>query len=110
MLRSISFWFSGICQPATAAGSARMTCSAPAQAARSSKVSTEVLQFSAGIREIAAADAGGVVHSVSGGGVLPGDGDVDVDAQHAGEQGGGQFGGELGTARWSVPGRAGCRG
>jgi hypothetical protein len=27
--------------------------------------------------------------------VLPGDGDVDVDAEHAGEKGGGQFGGEL---------------
>jgi hypothetical protein len=27
--------------------------------------------------------------------VLPGDGDVDVDAEHAGEQGGGQLGGEL---------------
>jgi hypothetical protein len=26
---------------------------------------------------------------------LPGDGDVDVDAEHAGEQGGGEFGGEL---------------
>jgi hypothetical protein len=27
--------------------------------------------------------------------VLPGDGGFDVDAEHAGEQGGGQFGGEL---------------
>jgi hypothetical protein len=30
-----------------------------------------------------------------GGGVLPGDGDVDVESEHAGEQGGGKFGGEL---------------
>src|SRR6266566_146931 len=43
----------------------------------------------------AAADVGGVGHPVAAGGVLPGNGDVDVDAEHAGEQGGGQFGGEL---------------
>src|SRR6266567_299589 len=41
------------------------------------------------------ADVGGVTHPVAGGGALPGDGDVDVDAEHAGEQGGGEFGGEL---------------
>src|SRR5712691_5999631 len=104
MLTSISFWFSGICESATAAGSARMTCSAPAQAARSSKVSTEVLQLCAGIGEIAAADVGGIAHPVAGGGALPGDGDVDVDAGHAGEDGGGEFGGELeqgGGAGWA---------
>ena len=42
-----------------------------------------------------AADVGGVGHPVSGGGVLPGDGDVDVDAEHPGEDGCGEFGGEL---------------
>src|SRR6266702_6262830 len=44
---------------------------------------------------LAAADVGGVGHPVAGGGALPGDGDVDVDAEYAGEQGGGEFGGEL---------------
>src|SRR6266699_3363032 len=44
---------------------------------------------------LAAADVGGVGHPVAGGGALPSDGDVDVDAEHAGEQGGGEFGGEL---------------
>ena len=44
---------------------------------------------------LAAADVGGVAGPVAGGGALPGDGDVDVDAEHAGEDGGGEFGGEL---------------
>ena len=43
----------------------------------------------------AAADVGGVGGPVSGGGVLPGDGDADVDAEHPGEDGCGKFGGEL---------------
>jgi hypothetical protein len=42
-----------------------------------------------------AADVGGVDYPVAIGGVLPGDGDVDVDAEHAGEDGGGDLGGEL---------------
>src|SRR5512135_3716046 len=53
---------------------------------------------------LAAADVGGIGHPVAGGGVLPGDGDVDVDAEQAGEQGGGEFGSELeqgGGAGWS---------
>ena len=53
---------------------------------------------------LAAADVGGVAHPVAGGGALPGDGDVDVDAGHAGQDGGGEFGGELkqgGGAGWS---------
>src|SRR6266568_952129 len=53
---------------------------------------------------LAAADVGGVGHPVAGGGALPGDGDVDVDAEHAGEDGGGEFGGELeqgGGAGWA---------
>jgi hypothetical protein len=37
----------------------------------------------------AAADVGGVVDPVTGGDVLPGDGDFDVDAEHAGQDGGG---------------------
>jgi hypothetical protein len=44
---------------------------------------------------VAAADVGGVGHPVASGGMLPGDSDVDVDAEHAGEQRGWQFGGEL---------------
>jgi len=43
----------------------------------------------------AVADVGGVGGPVSGGGTLPGDGDADVDAEHPGEDGGGQVGGEL---------------
>ena len=43
----------------------------------------------------AVADVGGVGHPVSGAGVLPGDRDLDVDAEQAGEDRGGQFGGEL---------------
>src|SRR6266704_3869154 len=53
---------------------------------------------------LAAADVGGIAHPVAGGGALPGDGDVDVDAEHAGEDGGGEFSGELeqgGGAGWS---------
>src|SRR6266702_3802997 len=53
---------------------------------------------------LAAADVGGVGHPVACGGALPGDGDVDVDAEHAGEDGGGEFGGELeqgGGAGWA---------
>ena len=42
-----------------------------------------------------AADFGGVVGPVACGGALPGHGDGDVDAEHAGEDGGGQVGGEL---------------
>src|SRR6266568_9084929 len=44
---------------------------------------------------VAAADFGGVGGPVSGGGALPGDGDRDMDAEHPGEHGGGQVGGEL---------------
>jgi hypothetical protein len=43
----------------------------------------------------AVADVGGVGGPVSGGGALPGDGDAVVDAEQAGEDGGGQVGGEL---------------
>lgn len=43
---------------------------------------------------VSAADVGGVGHPVAGGGALPLDGDADVDAEHAGEDGRGQFGGE----------------
>ena len=43
----------------------------------------------------AAADVGGAGGPVPGGGSLPGDGDGDVDAEHPGEDGGGQVGGEL---------------
>src|ERR1035441_8635461 len=43
----------------------------------------------------APADLGCVSGPVAGGGALPGDGDADVDAEHAGEDGGGQVGGEL---------------
>jgi hypothetical protein len=46
-------------------------------------------------RGVPAADLGGVGGPVSGGGFLPGDGDGDVDAEHVGEDGGGQVGGEL---------------
>ena len=42
----------------------------------------------------AVADAGGVGHPVPGGGALPLDGDLDVDAEHAGEDRGGDLGGE----------------
>ena len=44
---------------------------------------------------VAAADVGGVGHPVAAAGALPGDGDTDVDAEHAGEDRGGQVGGEL---------------
>ena len=43
----------------------------------------------------AAANVRGVGHPVAGGSALPGDSDADVDAEHAGEDGGGEFGGEL---------------
>jgi hypothetical protein len=43
----------------------------------------------------AVADVGGVGGPVPGGGALPGGGDADVDAGQAGEDGGGQVGGEL---------------
>src|SRR5271165_6194468 len=42
-----------------------------------------------------AADVGGVGHPVAGGQPLPLDGDADVDAEHARQDGGGQVGGEL---------------
>src|SRR5262244_1746426 len=42
----------------------------------------------------AAAVVGGVGGPVAGGGVLPGDGDLDVDAEQPGERWGGKFGGE----------------
>ena len=41
------------------------------------------------------ADLGGVGGPVAGGGALPGGSDADVDAEQAGEYGGGQVGGEL---------------
>ena len=44
---------------------------------------------------VAAADVGSVGDLVAGGGVLPGDGDADVDAEQAGQDSSGQFGGEL---------------
>jgi hypothetical protein len=50
------------------------------------------------------ADLGGVVGPVAGGCALPVGGDFDVDAEHAGEDGGGQVGGELeqcGGAGWA---------
>src|SRR6266699_704005 len=53
---------------------------------------------------LAPADVGGIAHPVAGGGALPGDGDVYVDAEHAGEDGGGELGGELeqgGGAGWA---------
>ena len=53
---------------------------------------------------LAAADVSGIAHPVAGGSVLPGHGDVDMDAEHAGEDGGGEFGGELeqgGGAGWA---------
>jgi len=43
----------------------------------------------------AAADLGGVGGPVAGGGPLPGARDGDVDAEQAGQDGGGQVGGEL---------------
>src|SRR6266516_281504 len=51
----------------------------------------------------AVTDVGGVAHPVTGGGVLPGDGDFDVDAEQAGEDRGGEFRGEpeqRGGAGW----------
>ena len=42
----------------------------------------------------AVAVVGGVGGPVAGGGVLPRDGDLDVDAEQPGEHGGGEFGGE----------------
>jgi hypothetical protein len=42
-----------------------------------------------------AADFGGVGRPVSGGGALPGGGDADVDSEQAGEDRGGQVGGEM---------------
>ncbi|MFE9476195.1 hypothetical protein ACFYOR_34905 [Streptomyces griseofuscus] len=53
---------------------------------------------------VAAADLGCVGGPVPGGGSLPFDGDGDVDAEGAGEDGGGQLGGEL-----EQRGRAGFR-
>lgn len=44
---------------------------------------------------LAAADVGGIAHPVAGGSALPGHGNVDVDAEHAGEDGSGELGGEL---------------
>src|ERR1022692_4649434 len=44
---------------------------------------------------VPAADVGGVGHPVACGNALPGGGDVDVDAEHAGQDGGGDLGGEL---------------
>src|ERR1039457_5343561 len=43
---------------------------------------------------VPAADVGGVGHPVACGNALPGGGDVDVDAEHAGQDGGGDRGGE----------------
>jgi len=43
----------------------------------------------------AAADLAGVGGPVADGGALPGDGDGDMDAEQAGQDGGGQVGGEL---------------
>lgn len=48
-----------------------------------------------GVLSSAAADSGCVVGPVAGGVLLPGDCDVDVDAEGAGEDSCGQFGGEL---------------
>src|SRR5260370_25360275 len=47
----------------------------------------------------AAADVGGVAGPVPGRDVLPGDGDLDVDAEQACQDGGGEFGGELEQCR-----------
>jgi hypothetical protein len=44
---------------------------------------------------VPAADVGGVGRPVAGGGALPLDRDGDVDAEHAGQDCGGQVGGEL---------------
>jgi hypothetical protein len=46
-----------------------------------------------------AADVGGVGHPVTCGDPLPGGGDLDVDAEHAGQQGGGKLGGQLEQCR-----------
>jgi hypothetical protein len=43
----------------------------------------------------AAADVGGIGGPVACGGMLPGNGDFDVDAEHAGQGGGREFSGEL---------------
>jgi hypothetical protein len=43
----------------------------------------------------AAADASGVAGPISGGELLPLDGHLDVDAEHAGQDRGGQLGGEM---------------
>ena len=48
-----------------------------------------------------AADLGGVGGPVPSGGALPGDGDGDVDAEQAGQDGGGQVGGSQGDMPWS---------
>jgi hypothetical protein len=47
----------------------------------------------------AVADVGGVTSPLPGGDVLPGDGDLDVDAGQARQDGGGELGGELGQRR-----------
>lgn len=57
---------------------------------------------------IPSADFGGIGGPVSGGGALPGDGDRDVDAEHPGEDRGGQLGGEV-EQGCRAGGRRGCR-
>jgi hypothetical protein len=56
-----------------------------------------------------AADFGGVSGPIAAAGALPGDGDADVDAEHAGEDRGGQVGGEFGIGRWIEMAWIGCR-
>ena len=52
------------------------------------------------------ADVGGVAGPVAAGSALPLDGDVDVDAERAGQDGGGQLGGELEQGGGAGLGRA----
>jgi hypothetical protein len=83
---------------------------------RSQRVSNAICEHRAVIRALicspgsgfsgwpAAADVG-VGGPVSGGGVLPGDGGADVEAGHAGEDGGVELGGELEErGGWCLPG------
>jgi hypothetical protein len=52
-------------------------------------------EFRSGRRRGCGAYLGGVGGPVAGGGALPGDRDADVDSEQAGQDGGGQVGGEL---------------
>jgi transposase len=77
-------------EPVTA-GQRSSHCTCPLAGGRGARLAGQASWLRSGS---SVGDVGGVGHPVSGGCLLPGDGDLDVDAERAGEDGGGDLRGE----------------